>query len=80
MTEQLSAPLDDFKPREIEILRLMAEGLSNQAIADQLFVTKETVRWYNKQIYIGEENWKSAQHDTQTLEIEAAYAKVYDLF
>ena len=48
---QLSAPLDEFKEREIEIISLMANGLSNQEIADQLFITKETVRWYNKQIY-----------------------------
>ena len=51
MSEKLFAPLDEFKPRELEILKLMADGLSNQEIADQLFVTKETVRWYNKQIY-----------------------------
>ncbi len=51
MNDKLSAPLDDFKERELEILGLMADGLSNQAIADQLYITKETVRWYNKQIY-----------------------------
>ncbi len=51
MSEQLSAPLDDFKPREIEIINLMAAGHSNREIADQLYITKETVRWYNKQIY-----------------------------
>ncbi len=51
MNEPLSAPLDVFKPREIEILNLMAAGHSNREIADQLYITKETVRWYNKQIY-----------------------------
>ncbi len=51
MVDKLSAPLDDFKEREIEIINLMAEGYSNQEIADNLFITKETVRWYNKQIY-----------------------------
>jgi len=51
MTNKLSAPLDNFKEREIEIIRLMADGLSNKEIAEQLFITKETVRWYNKQIY-----------------------------
>ncbi len=51
MTEPLSGPLDEFKARELEIISLMAEGLSNQEIADTLFITKETVRWYNKQIY-----------------------------
>jgi len=51
MSDKLTAPLDEFKPRELEIIQLMAEGRSNQEIADQLFITKETVRWYNKQIY-----------------------------
>lgn len=51
MDDKLLVPLDDFKERELEILKMMADGLSNQEIADQLFITKETVRWYNKQIY-----------------------------
>lgn len=51
MENKLSEPLDEFKEREIEIINLIADGLSNQEIADQLFITKETVRWYNKQIY-----------------------------
>jgi predicted ATPase/DNA-binding CsgD family transcriptional regulator len=37
--------------REVEILRLMAEGLSNKAIAEQLFIGFETVKWYLKQMY-----------------------------
>ncbi|MEM7111368.1 MAG: LuxR C-terminal-related transcriptional regulator [Chloroflexota bacterium] len=41
----------DFKEREIEILKLMAAGSTNAAIGERLFITKETVRWYNKQIY-----------------------------
>ena len=51
MGEKLSVPLDEFKDREIEIINLIADGLSNQEIADHLFITKGTVRWYNKQIY-----------------------------
>ncbi|MBK9125859.1 MAG: tetratricopeptide repeat protein [Chloroflexi bacterium] len=44
-------PLGTFKPREIEILQLMADGQSNREIADRLFIGVETVRWYAKQIY-----------------------------
>ncbi|MCB0031569.1 MAG: helix-turn-helix transcriptional regulator, partial [Anaerolineales bacterium] len=51
MADRLVQPLDQFKERELEIIGLMAEGLSNREIADQLFITTETVRWYNKQIY-----------------------------
>lgn len=42
---------EDLKEREIEIIQLMADGSSNQQIADKLYITLNTVRWYNKQIY-----------------------------
>jgi len=37
--------------REIEILALVADGLSNRAIAEQLFLSTGTVKWYLNQIY-----------------------------
>ena len=37
--------------RELEILRLTADGLTNQAIVERLFLGFETVKWYLKQIY-----------------------------
>lgn len=43
--------IDALTEREQEILSLIAEGLSNQAIADRLFLTLGTVKWYNKHIY-----------------------------
>jgi DNA-binding NarL/FixJ family response regulator len=36
-------PLDDLSEREREVLALMAEGRSNKAIADRLFITERTV-------------------------------------
>jgi len=41
----------DLKDRERDILKLMAQGLTNNQIAKQLYLARETVRWYNKQIY-----------------------------
>jgi predicted ATPase/DNA-binding CsgD family transcriptional regulator len=38
-------------PRELDILRLLAEGLSNRTIADRLVLSLGTIKWYNRQIY-----------------------------
>jgi LuxR family maltose regulon positive regulatory protein len=37
--------------REIEVLRLYAAGLTNEAIAHRLYVSRNTVKWYAKNIY-----------------------------
>jgi predicted ATPase/DNA-binding NarL/FixJ family response regulator/tetratricopeptide (TPR) repeat protein len=37
--------------RELQILRLMAQGKTNQQIADKLFLAYHTIRWYASQIY-----------------------------
>ena len=44
-------PTLDLKERELEILRLLADRLTDRAIAGRLDLSVETVRWYNKQIY-----------------------------
>jgi LuxR family transcriptional regulator, maltose regulon positive regulatory protein len=43
--------LDDLTERELEVLALMAEGLTNQAIADRLYVSINTVKTHAKHIY-----------------------------
>ena len=42
---------DRLTQRELEIVGLVARGLTNQEIADELFIAFETVKWYLKQIY-----------------------------
>jgi predicted ATPase/DNA-binding CsgD family transcriptional regulator len=43
--------LDPLSEREVVILRLLADGMSNREIAQKLVLSLETVKWYNKQIY-----------------------------
>ena len=46
MSNQIS-----WKARELEILQLLAEGLTNIQIGARIHIAHETVRWYNKQIF-----------------------------
>lgn len=45
-------PLAALTDREREVLALIAEGLSNKAIAARLFVTERTVEAHSKQIFM----------------------------
>ena len=44
-------PLEDLTPREREVLELMAEGRSNQGIADKLVITLRAVEKYVSSIF-----------------------------
>jgi LuxR family transcriptional regulator, maltose regulon positive regulatory protein len=46
--QPLAVPLSE---RELEILKLISDGLSNYEIASRLIVTLETVKWHIKNIY-----------------------------
>jgi two-component system, NarL family, response regulator LiaR len=66
----LAAPLrpipveTDLTPREIEILRLIAAGHSNQEIADQLFLSLNTIKKHNSALFTK----LGAQRRTQAIE------------
>ena len=44
-------PADELTEREREVLALMVDGLSNQAIADRLFLSLGTVKFHTGNIY-----------------------------
>ena len=44
-------PLGAFSDRELEILRLIQEGHSNQNIGELLFVSLSTIKWHNQNIF-----------------------------
>lgn len=43
--------VDNLSKRELEVLQLIAQGLSNQQIGDRLFLALSTVKGYNRNIF-----------------------------
>lgn len=43
--------LEPLSQRELEILRLIAQGLSNQEIGDRLCLSLSTIKGHNRQIF-----------------------------
>jgi ATP/maltotriose-dependent transcriptional regulator MalT len=52
-------------PRELEILQLIATGLSNREIADKLFVSENTVKTHSSRLF----DKLSAKRRTQAVQI-----------
>ena len=42
---------DNFSSRELEVLKCLAAGSSNEKIAEQLFISKNTVKTHIQNIY-----------------------------
>jgi len=47
----MDRPLDPLTGRELEILQLLADGLSDQEVGERLFLSTGTVKWHAKNIY-----------------------------
>nr|WP_311772826.1 LuxR C-terminal-related transcriptional regulator [Cohnella xylanilytica] len=43
--------VEPLTPRELEVLRLSAQGLSNREIGERLFLALDTVKGHNRRIY-----------------------------
>jgi DNA-binding NarL/FixJ family response regulator len=46
----LNRPIEELTPRELEVLRLMAQGLPNRKIAEHLEVNERTVKHHVSEI------------------------------
>ena len=63
--------VEQLTSREMDVLKLLAEGMSNQEIASTLVMEVGTVKWYNTQIYgkLQVKNRKQAVTRARTLGI-----------
>lgn len=46
-----SGLIEPLSEREVEVLRLLAAGMSNQEIAEELVLTIHTVKWHTRSLY-----------------------------
>lgn len=51
LVPDMSSLYEQLKDRELEVLRLVGEGLSNKEVARRLSIGVDTVKWYLKAIY-----------------------------
>ena len=51
-SQSILLPLNEsFSERELEILKLIAQGLSNREISNRLFLALNTIKGYNRKIF-----------------------------
>lgn len=67
-------PLDQLTPRELEVLGLMAEGLTDRGIAERLYVTTNTVETHIRHI-IGKLDLRATPSDNRRVRAVLAYLR-----
>jgi DNA-binding NarL/FixJ family response regulator len=72
------SPLGELTPRELEILALIARGRSNQAIADELVLTKRAVEKHIHAIFL-KLNLSAAQDVSHRVKAALIYLADHDL-
>lgn len=81
---QAPAPAPDdhaLSRRELDILELITQKLSNKQIAKLLFITPETVKWHLKNIYrkLGVSDRKLAAHKSRQLPVATGAASLVSM-
>ena len=73
--------VEDLNERELSILGYLAERLSNQEIANRLYISEKTVRWYNTRIYekLGVSNRKEAGEKAHALGLLKSQSSLVEL-
>ena len=51
MSDDIPAPVESLTPRELEVLQLVAQGMPNKQIAQQLVISEHTVKFHISSIY-----------------------------
>ena len=65
-------PLDELTEREREVLALIAEGHSNSAIGERLFLSRKTIETCISQIFLKLGLRESAEHHRRVLAVLAS--------
>ena len=64
--------LSTLSERQLEVLELVAQGLTNEAIANKLFISKETVKSHMKVLYKLLDSVR-ANNEPSTLRLKLAF-------
>jgi LuxR family maltose regulon positive regulatory protein len=69
--------VEPLSSREMEVLQLIAEGLSNKEVADKIYLSLRTVKWHATNIYakLGVKNRTQAVAKARTLGILPAFER-----
>jgi DNA-binding NarL/FixJ family response regulator len=62
-------PLARLTPRELEVLALMAEGRSNQAIASRLVISEKAVSKHTNNIFTKLDLWPDGDDNRRVLAV-----------
>jgi DNA-binding NarL/FixJ family response regulator len=73
-TPRARSPLDELTPRELEVLGLMAEGLTDRGIAERLYLTTNTVETHVRHI-IGKLDLRPTPSDNRRVRAVLAYLR-----